>query len=742
MEAISNLEQLPAGTVFTRRGPMRLKLEAPVLFGFDYQWLHEVAPGALRGATGLRFDADAPAMLAAELTGEWEARVERASETDLRLTLEPVRAGPPEAMVQARVSVTLPEMQANDALTAALVGAHPLAWLRRILTDMGSLPWRQLARDLLVFTRHLEAIGSVWERLSAKAEAALWRALSGEEEWQPFSSLVRALVASRNKPAEPLTAGLRVNSAAWEWVRAVTSPAPRIAGGDESSAVREAASDLLPLAGTKWLADLAMGLRAYAIDQFDLARPGSWLPVQTEELLGTVRSQEELDRCLAPWRELARRIYGGSRAALERGLGADLTAGASQRSPECAFFSARFPSTAEGLALLNRVAAGDLTAALAPDAAISLEQGQLSGSLRQRRYVELHLPMLTRQQWRNEFNTLFSARVTEEGGRVVLDREPDEPVRSARESYQSTLLLAGALTVRGRRAANDNFAIVFRHRRKVGPREALAAWDRMLEAYGLRAREWPEGEAELTVRLPGSLALAWTESPKPREPEFTAAFGRVSMHLQEGMRLWLPAVYFASAESYRDLRLAYPLLVYQASLPFRTAGPTAFTYDPKDRSSVEQAVATAEPRLPALLEQVHARLLRAGFPRVAEYYEQRCVTEALTKALWRSPEFPALLRADAFLIEDVIRLAGAARVLRGAAKLDPAAAVRRLQKESAYFVRSLQGHLRRVCRNDDFLALSSLVLVEATAALSGGAWTAEVTLEVETAEGRSALRAA
>ena len=101
--------------------------------------------------------------------------------------------------------------------------------------------------------------------------------------------------------------------------------------------------------------------------------------------------------------------------------------------------------------------------------------------------------------------------------------------------------------------------------------------------------------------------------------------------------------------------------------------------------------------------------------------------------------FMSLLAADAFFIEELVGLTDCGRKLRAAAQHSPKDTVKLLTKSSADLVATFQRRLRRLYGGDDFVALGSLFLVEATAALSGDSGPKApiaATLTIESAEGR------
>jgi hypothetical protein len=118
----------------------------------------------------------------------------------------------------------------------------------------------------------------------------------------------------------------------------------------------------------------------------------------------------------------------------------------------------------------------------------------------------------------------------------------------------------------------------------------------------------------------------------------------------------------------------------------------------------------------------------AGFERRARSYDPADPRPVIAGAE-RRPQFAALLSADAFLVQDMIRIAETGRELRSGWGNDPRTAARRLARDGGYFIKAFHGRLKRLYAGNEMLGLSSLVLVEATAALAGPEARCDVKLE-------------
>jgi hypothetical protein len=124
--------------------------------------------------------------------------------------------------------------------------------------------------------------------------------------------------------------------------------------------------------------------------------------------------------------------------------------------------------------------------------------------------------------------------------------------------------------------------------------------------------------------IPGGVCpepdACWLSLPAERSAAFLPTFARISVALQAALRDHVPAVYFQDLARFRDWKSAYPMLVYQASRPFRGRVRTELTYDVLNPRSMTVFFRRAKANLIPLLERVEAELRVGGFDEVADYY--------------------------------------------------------------------------------------------------------------------------
>ena len=205
------------------------------------------------------------------------------------------------------------------------------------------------------------------------------------------------------------------------------------------------------------------------------------------------------------------------------------------------------------------------------------------------------------------------------------------------------------------------------------------------------------------------LDACWLAAPDERTPGFLNTFAEVSVAIQTMLRARVPAAYFENLANLRNLKTAYPMLVYQASLPFRGKMRSELTYDVLNPQTLAKFFRTAKPNLTGLLAATEARLRGAGLDSLAADYEQRklnAVFQAVEK--WNKSRkcLYFLIRAESGLVNSVVDLGGLGRL---AAKLQ--------LRRTAAFEKKWRFQLRRLYPGTDFTWLAADLLESATQAL-------------------------
>lgn len=158
-----------------------------------------------------------------------------------------------------------------------------------------------------------------------------------------------------------------------------------------------------------------------------------------------------------------------------------------------------------------------------------------------------------------------------------------------------------------------------------------------------------------------ALPSGWLEMPAERSVKFLPAFGRMSVAIQSVLREHVPVEYFSDTQKYRDLRTAGPMLVYQASVPFRGKKRSELTYDVLNPVLIAMLFRRAESRLAQLLELAECRLRAEGLDDLAIQYAPKRAASMLNnvKKLSKSRRYLfVLIRGESVLVDALVQLGG------------------------------------------------------------------------------------
>jgi hypothetical protein len=195
---------------------------------------------------------------------------------------------------------------------------------------------------------------------------------------------------------------------------------------------------------------------------------------------------------------------------------------------------------------------------------------------------------------------------------------------------------------------------------------------------------------------------SWLLLPAERSAAFLPTFARISVALQGALREQVPAVYFKSPERYRDWKSAYPMLVYQASRPFRGRVRTELTYDVLSPRLMSILFRRAKGNLTPLLERVEAELQAAGWSEIARHYSPRRAPEIIKSVQRLSASrrcLYRLVRSEGALVDALVPLSGLEAV-----------SVKDQARRLAAFRKKWQFQTRRLYPGSDFSALAPVLL--------------------------------
>ena len=217
----------------------------------------------------------------------------------------------------------------------------------------------------------------------------------------------------------------------------------------------------------------------------------------------------------------------------------------------------------------------------------------------------------------------------------------------------------------------------------------------------------PETYPEVSFPKPGP---GWLAAPDERTPSFFPAFARVSIAIQTLLRERVPSHYFADPRAFRNVKTAYPMLVYRASRPFRGKMRTELTYDILHPKTVATFFRTVRPALGEVLESVKARLQAEGFTELAARYEPtraNSILESVQRLSKSRKCLYVLIRAESVLVTTLIDLAGLGNL-----------PVKQQARRMASFEKKWRYQLRRMYPGTDFTWLAPELLEVATQALA------------------------
>ena len=205
------------------------------------------------------------------------------------------------------------------------------------------------------------------------------------------------------------------------------------------------------------------------------------------------------------------------------------------------------------------------------------------------------------------------------------------------------------------------------------------------------------------------LSACWLAAPDERSPAFFPVFTQVSVAVQRALRVHVPSTYFSDLSAFRNTKTAYPMLVYQATQPFRSKLRTDLTYDVLNPQTLAALFRSVKLTLPELLDRMEARLRAAGSGELAVKYARKRAPEIVqsVQRLNRSRKcLYILIRSEALLVNALVELGG----LGGwPAKLQA--------RRVASFEKKWNFQLRRLYPGMDFTWLAPALLDAATEAL-------------------------
>lgn len=693
---------LPPDRIFAFARSGELCARVPVRYGFGLNWVGEAAPGKLEGRLGLPVDPGAWVNARVCLAGPFLYAVWREDDDRVRVRLARNRSKETGCPVRVRVEAD-PGVAFDDGeLAAALAGLHPMEAFERLLDNATRGRFDERYARLFEF----------WRSLDRLAAEAIWRACDDERlaELREWIRRIAEMETAEELADDLAWAPPRHGWPAEAWIEALGGALLEAALDPATfRRIREAARLAWRILGEEGSADLLAGLKRKAVEENVHPVEGG-VPERMREFLEPLRSRalEALEKQLAA--ELAWRWQAGTK--------------------EAAWFDGSFDFSPEGLGAYREVLCGELRRALDPAATgVRRHVAVLTHGLRRRTVIELHLPFLDRRQWPSRLETLVRAYLesTQDGRVLVYACEADHE-RAREDLARNAMNLCGAFVQRPE-SGDTGFELCWRHRRCMNAVQARLELVPLLLAYGFdEGVQWlepllPEAEQiemEMSLSVPGTMAAAWLQAPIERSSDFRPVYTEVSVAVQQALRTWLPFVYFRDLARYETPAVAYPLIVYRCTLPYRSKASSEFAYDIMSAESVALARRSTGMALAAELARIEQLLLAAGKPETARFYRPSR-RDVVLASVERSPRlFHSLLVADADFIDHLVRLGVRAGGLRRAMQHEPQRAVRELVRFCEESVKTFHRRLRRLYGGEDFTAFGPLILIEATRGLNAG----------------------
>jgi len=201
----------------------------------------------------------------------------------------------------------------------------------------------------------------------------------------------------------------------------------------------------------------------------------------------------------------------------------------------------------------------------------------------------------------------------------------------------------------------------------------------------------------------------WLATPAEDSVTFLDSFVRMSMAIQAALRETVPMEYFASVDRFREIKTAAPMLVYQASPPFRGKKRSELTYDVLNPALLAMLFRRSKPKLIDLLTNVEQRLRAEGHHDLATQYSPNRAASILhdVQRLAKSRRYLALLiRGESVLVDALVHLSGIG-------KLPPRGQIRRW----VTFGKRWNYQLRRLYPGCNCMKLASALLAAAAAVM-------------------------
>jgi len=733
-----------------------LKVAARTALGFQFHWLREVCCGRFEGDLGLPVLTASVPEVEYCLTGQFPVAVRHDDVGWTRLrVLNSASAEAHDTQLRVKATAHSEPPQPHDDLLAAILGVHPFQWLE----ELRGLPGVRRSRGRAEAHRFGVSYATFHEVLTAWVEAdpavrvAMWHALASPTEFETLREwLVTAAAADSDDGGQwtglppwdpdPGHAAVPLNLLA-ELLEGL--PSSGLDDLEEAARLRRAART-----AQRWLrcpdgASLLRKFRKVADRKFRLdeispqlehlaafQRLDGWVARQLTTYFGQVQCEADLHWLRMHFLklpELCREIHCGALAGLAKKCSVELARRLQSVRGGTVLLDCSFDSSRQGREACCQAAGGDFSALTTPGPHMRVHGGILASAVSRRTMLELNLPLLRRDEWHQFLNTGAHVKVhAEENGKLFLFDPRREEETQVRLRHQARLAVLCNHS-HARHHSPPEFSLTFTDTRRLAPAAVGIVLPRVLDAYGFHTgvatrltglASTCEGplKTRITLSTPGSAARAWLNSPGEGHPSYRPTYARVARALQRALRLWAPYVYFSELDRFEDLDPALSMAVYSCSRVSSSKKRSHFGYDYVAEAEMEGAVLASQRAVSLEMRRIFPFLVAAGKELLAQHYSPRQTGGILSQVLRRPRLFISLLAADVFFMDVLIQMASqghsAVRLARENG-LDGDKQLIRLVERS---VHNVEGKLARLYGSVDFTPLGSLLLIEATAALS------------------------
>ena len=226
------------------------------------------------------------------------------------------------------------------------------------------------------------------------------------------------------------------------------------------------------------------------------------------------------------------------------------------------------------------------------------------------------------------------------------------------------------------------------------------------------------------VELPAKAFVRWKALPLPGRSAHSAIFSHVSVAVQLAFRRYFAESFFDSVKRYEQRDLAWAVMAFSCSRPYRMRSCGEFTHDVMSFDVARKALRFTRNAFTARLSETEDMLYAAGRRDLAHYYAPYRVRGIMDDILKADRHLVGFLRVESKLVDALVKFAYEMRNLRESQRGQKSKRSRNRAAHEAISIaneagRKVNGLLRRLTPRRDYYELGSIILLEATYALNG-----------------------